>query len=455
MKLTYQELIEECLIFYETKMRKRQTFAFLEEYEANQWKSPGELREIQWIRLKALLEHAYKNVPYYHEQLKSRKLTPGDIRSREDLYKLPPLTKQNIRDHYSALISSTVNRSELYKSWSGGSTGEPIQFEFGRQAYERRMAAQYRSNAWVGCNIGDKELHLWGIPSPAGRLEDLKERVRQALLRRKFINCYKFSRERLPQIFMAFNRYRPKILVGYASALHAFSAFVQKQTLTPYHPQSIISTAEMLYPEQKELIEQVLKVPVYNRYGSREVMLIAAECSLRNGLHINYDNIVVEVLKNGEPAGEGNLGEIFVTDLNNYEMPMIRYQIGDTGIATQRLCNCGRGLPLLDQVTGRTYDLIIASDGNFLPGIAFNSIIRKYQEIQQYQVIQESLELIRILLVQKAPLSASRVRLLENDLKKTVLGNTTLQFEFTDEIPLEKSGKRRITISKVMPSITI
>jgi phenylacetate-CoA ligase len=239
------------------------------------------------------------------------------------------------------------------------------------------------------------------------------------------------------------------VLFGYASALARFAEFVQAHHLDDIKFLSVISSAEVLYPHQRELIERTFGCGVIDRYGTRELGGIACECQEHMGLHISTENVCVEILRNGIPVPVGEEGDIVVTNLNNYGMPFIRYQTGDVGQLSDVECRCGRGLPMMQIVSGRATDLFKTKDGRTIHRAFFTHLFYDIVEVKQFQVTQESYDLVVVSIVERSPLPSERLVFLERAIKDMMQSDVKVEFEFLDTIPLQPSGKYRFIISKV------
>jgi phenylacetate-CoA ligase len=200
-----------------------------------------------------------------------------------------------------------------------------------------------------------------------------------------------------------------------------------------------IAAAEPVFDNSRRLVEEALGVSLFNTYGSREFMSIAAECPLHDGLHINAENILAET----DGAG---IAPVLITDLHNLGMPFIRYRIGDCAVIGHGACACGRGLPRIRSIEGREFDLLRTSDGRTVPGEFFPHLLKELPEVREFQVRQEAPDRIRVSLVLHAELSESSQALLRSEVDKVFGRGTALAVDRVDQIPLLASGKRRVTI---------
>ena len=436
--------------FYEGIIRGRKTFQRLHEYEANQWKSVDALREMQWVKLQKIMAHAYSNVPFYRSQFDRVGVTPSDLKNASDLLRFPFLTKKDIQENQETLLAADYRDKRLFPSWTGGSTGAPIKFKYDRHSYECRVAASARADRWSGWDFGAKELYIWGVrPTTDSFVVRCKKKIHQRLLRRKVINPYTFSNATLPGYVEELNAYKPDIIVAYAGALATLAQFIKERGLRCYSPKAVIVTAEQTFPEQRELIETVFQAPVFNRYGSREFMIIGMECERHDGFHLNSDNQMIEVLKDGRPVAPGEIGELVITDLNNYAMPFIRYKIGDLGTVAESACPCGRGLPLLKSVNGRIMDALKTRDGRCITGLFFTHLMREFEGVRQFRVIQKSYELVEVEIVPGGTFSDGILPRLRLEIVKMMGDGVQVVFSIVKEIKPLPSGKQRITFSEL------
>ena len=434
--------------FYEGVLRGRKTFTLLREDEANQWRSLAALKEMQWAKLQKLMVHAYTHVPFYRSQFDRAGVTPLDLKSAADLKGFPFLTKKDIQENQEALLASNYHQTPLFSSWTGGSTGAPIKFKYDRHSYECRVAASARADRWSGWEFGAKELYIWGVRHTTDAwVTRCKKKIHQQLLRRKVFNSYTFSSSTLPGYVRELNAYKPDIIVAYAGALATLAQFAKERGLRCHSPKAVIVTAEQTFPEQRALIEEVFQAPVFNRYGSREFMIIGMECDRHDGFHLNIDNQVVEVLKDGMPVAPGEIGELVITDLNNYAMPFIRYKIGDLGVLADSACSCGRGLPLLKRVEGRVMDALKTRDGRCITGLFFTHLMREFEGVRQFRVTQKTYDLVEVEIVRSNTFDEGCLQRLRQEIVLAM--GVEVKFLLVPKIEPLPSGKLRITFSEL------
>ena len=448
----YSKLYKNILSpLYEKGIKKRRMLDYKNFLEDSQWWPMKEkLLEFQRHELQKLLRHSYEQVPYWQEAFKKLGITSGDIKSYSDFQKLPIITKENIRNNKKRMIAENY----LGKTWTkgtGGSTGVPLELDYTPDSYDWRVATSKRGYSWAGCEDGIKQLYIWGAAiGKESWLKRVKKNIHHKVLRHKYVNCFKFSEEEMNKTLKIIQRFKPKVIIGYTNPLYNFAKFINDKGIVDIKVESAISAAEKLYDFQRTEIEKAFNCKVFNTYGSREFMLIASECEEHKGLHLNMENLFVEIIKeDGTVAKLGEMGNIVVTDLHNYGMPFIRYKIGDLGVATDRICACGRGLPLIDKIEGRALDCIKTLDGRIIPGEFFPHLMKEFNEIKQFQVIQERLDTFVIKIVRSRQLEQSRLKFLQDEIRKVTGSQITFDIQFLDQIPLTKTGKLRVTISNI------
>ena len=444
MSAIYEKVFRHVLFpLYEGGMRGRKTLRYLAEYERNQWLAPEQIAELQWRKLKTLLEHCYREVPYYRRRWNEIGATPADIRTPADYARLPVLTKADIRANFEELAAESWRGRILYKA-TGGSTGEPLRFGFTRESNERRAAVMWRGYAWAGARMGRRTLYLWGgaVGNP-GRKQLLKDRFYHAVFGRRMIDSFPMSESNMADYADAIDAYRPEVIVAYVGPLVRLAEWMLATGRKVHRPQAILGGAEALLDYQREIIERAFGAPAYNTYGCREFMLIATECEHRDGLHVNTDHLVVEA----GTAADSTAADVVITDLHNYGMPFIRYQNGDLATPASGACACGRGLPRLQRVDGRKLDAIRTRSGHILPGEFFPHMLKDIRGIQRFQVVQRSLDTLDISIVRGPGFDDSGLDYARREIAKVIGDAVEIRFHTVDEIATGANGKFRVTVS--------
>ena len=443
--MIYEKLFRHVLFpLYESGLRGRKTLRYLAEYERDQWLAPEQIAELQWRKLKALLEHCHREVPYYRRRFKEIGATPDDIQTLADYARLPVLTKADIRANFDDIAAESWRGRILYKA-TGGSTGEPLRFGYTRESNDRRAAVMWRGYGWAGARMGRPTFYLWGgaVGNPS-RKQVLKDRIYHALFGRRMVDSFPMSESNIAGYADAIDAYRPEVIVAYVGPLVRLAEWMLATGRKVHRPQAILGGAEALLGYQREIIERAFGAPAFNTYGCREFMLIASECEHRDGLHVNADHLVVET------GGSDAAGDVVITDLHNYGMPFIRYQNGDLATSAAGPCACGRGLPRLARVDGRKLDAIRTRAGHILPGEFFPHMLKDVRGIRRFQVVQRTLDALDISIVRGAEFDESGLDYARREIAKVIGGDAVeIRFHFVDDIATGANGKFRVTMSEL------
>lgn len=430
-------------------LKGRKTFAYFRDLERSQWKSRPALEDDQFRALRDIVAHGFAHCPYYSEQWRELGLTPELLKAPEDLRRWPVIDRETIREHRQGMRAALPGLRLLGKT-TGGSSGVPLAFDIDAESNERRTAASYRGYAWAGAAPGTRQLYLWGTAVGGQTLRRrLKDALYHQLHNRHMLSCFELTEDRTEHFLRRINAHRPQSIVAYTSAVYSLARCLEERKLEPYSPRSIVVGAEKLHPFQREIIERVFRAPVFETYGSREFMLIGAECERHAGLHLTTESLLVEVLDDdGRPTAAGEEGNVVVTDLFNYGMPFVRYANGDRAVAGFTDCPCGRGLPLLRQVTGRRLDVIKSPDGRLLPGEFFPHLIKDFPAVRRFQVVQERPDELQIRLVAPELRAEDQTRL-ESLVREAIGARMRLVVSPVPDIPLTRVGKLQVVINRV------
>jgi phenylacetate-CoA ligase len=395
-----------------------------------------------------MCRHAAATSPFYQRRFAEAGIDPGGVNRIEDLAGLPLLTKNDVREHLPEILSSAYRREDLVEARTGGSTGVALQIYCDARGVEVRNAAALRSDRWSGWRLGQPIAAVWGNPP---RAVTLKNRIRGLLKDRViYLDTMRVDDAVIDQFLAEWKTLRPGMLYGHAHSLFLLCESLRKRGLT-LAPTGIVATSMMLIAQEREVIEAVCGTKVTNRYGCEEVSLIACECEQHRGMHLNAESNIVEFLRDdGTPCAPGEDGRIVVTELVNRGMPMLRYEVGDRGVPGDRTCPCGRGLPLMEHVTGRVADFLVATDGHRVAGISIiENTLTKLPGIRQMQVIQEAARLLQVNLVPGPGYGPGTVADLSRALQGYLGDTVVVQLSEVATIPQEKSGKYRFTICRI------
>jgi len=435
--------------------RGTRTMRCLKELERTQWWQRDGILELQNQRLRQLVEYAYDSVPYYRGVFDERDSRPHDIESAEDLVKLPVLTKKHIRDSFDQMMAQGFPSKEVMPSSTGGSGGEPLRFHSTRNDWRNwGFAASLRAYGWAGYELGDKRILVSGRNPDHPALRKKKDKVTEFLQRVLLLDVKEMSMENMALLTRRIDSFQPEFIHGYPDAIHLLARFIQTKGGPNLRPRAVITTSEQLYDYQRDIFRKVFGCETYSHYASWEMHAIATECSEHSGYHIAAENVIVEVVDDeGNPVPVGEEGKILVTNLHNYAMPFIRYDIGDVGAISDQVCSCGRGLPLLAKLSGRSADIILTGNGRFIPAMALPWGFLGSLGIGQIQIVQDSYEKVVVKLVLDCEPSQSRLDEITGEIlrqwRPQIGRDTELSVELVDQIPLTEAGKRKMVISNL------
>ena len=445
----YGSLYRDVLFpLYEARLRGRSTLRHLDELTRSQWLPTPTLLDQQWQALRRSLEYAEKHVPFYRRRFAEYGVRARDVHAPEDLLRFPVLTKADIRTHAAELVSETF-RGRLHQSGTGGSTGAPIRFAYDHATYERRVAAATRADRWAGGELGEKEAHVWGIVFDEAPFKRVKRSLHEAVQRKKMLCAFDLSEERLDEVLDSIVRFEPRLVVGYTSPLYHVARHALAQHRVLPRPRGVIATAERLFAHQRETIERAFGAPVFDRYGCREVMLIASECERHAGKHLTVENVFVEIVRGGKLVPAGTPGEVIITDLVNRAMPFIRYKNEDVATLAEGPCPCGRGLPLLASVEGRVLDMIVGPEGQVLAGEFFPHLLKEYTGIDRFQVHQQRDRAITLRIQPGLGWKDEIAGAIEARIHEYLGPRADVRIAVVEEIPVTAGGKFRVAVSEV------
>jgi len=435
--------LQERLKGHDTVSRRR-------ALEKSQWWSTDELERFRVAHLRDFLLDVSTHVPYYRRLFAEIRFNPASVESLADLARIPLLDKPLIRANLQHLRSDDASILQRYNT--GGSSGEPLVFYMGKDRISHDVAAKWRATRWWGVDIGDAEVVVWGSPIELGA-QDRFRQIRDRLLRTKLLPAFEMSAAKLDTFVAEIRAMRPRMVFGYPSALAHIARHAENrgQRLDDLGIKVAFVTSERLYDDQRSQIARTFGCAVANGYGGRDAGFIAHECP-QGGMHTSAEDIVVEIVNSaGEILPAGESGEIVVTHLATREFPFIRYRTGDVGVLRSRPCPCGRGLPMLDKIEGRSTDFVIAEDGTVMHGLALIYVLRDLPEITSFKIIQESRQQVRVRIVSALPLAPVIEARIRDGFRARLGKGVDVLIEPVSEIKPERSGKFRYVVSHASP----
>lgn len=413
------------------------------------------LQKRQLDKLNDILNHSYKNVPYYQQLFEELNIVQnGEVSFKDikEIQSIPFLTKEIIRQAGSDLHSKDIKSRKTYINSSGGSTGEPVEF-IQDTFYKHHNTANFLLiKSWKQCEPCDSTVTIWGAERDilSGK-RPFKENLLDFQLNRIRLNSFKMSNELMQKYIETLNKKKPKLIIAYVQSIYELAKFAKENDIHVEKQHAIHAAAGTVYDYMRKTIEEVFQCKVFNHYGSREVGPIASECSAHDGLHIMMEHTLVEVVnEKGEPCKPGEEGEIVVTSLNNYAMPLIRYKIGDIGVMQEYSpCPCGCNYPKLQKVIGRTTDLFLNTKGEKIDGEYFTHLFYFRDWIEKFQFIQEDIDNVTVKIVKKDEVPQKELEEIEKKIKLVMGNECKVTYRFVDDIPKTKTGKFLYTISKI------
>jgi len=404
---------------------------------------PSELTKVQQKRLRAIIKHAYSNSEFYHRKFKIAKVKPDDIKTVQDLPKIPVTTKSEVRNAFRAqtIVDGKTDLSKCHLARTSGSSGDPLIVVYDEKAEDFQKAVAVRSFLEAGCHFYDKWV---AISSPARAARKKRWFQRLGLLSPMWLSLFDPPEHHIE----ALRRLKPDVLEGYFSSIWLIARKMRENAITDIQPRVLIGSAEVLTEKARKFINSAFGVEIYDQFGCIEVGRSAWECEEHNGWHMDIDALAMEFVKDNEQVAFGEEGRLLYTSLYNYAMPFIRYDVGDLCIPTDEICPCGRRLPLIKHIEGRTDDFVTTADGRVFSPRLGSILMKPILGIAHYRIVQESKSEFTFQLVKDSDFSSKTISQIKNAIKKT-LGDVQVNVELMEELPRDKSGKLRCLISKV------
>jgi len=364
-------------------------------------KSPAVLKEAVAAKLDKIVRHAGEGSAYYRRAWSNLQLPPVGKFATEDLKRLPLINKETLRAHAEELLSDQFSSGQLIESYTGGTTGIQTRIFMDPECRINRIGRQWGVLQRCGYRPGMRRALIWGVESdllPRTVAASLKSAVRHYAAGDEVLCCTVMNDVLMREYYSRVTRFRPAVIYGYPTAVARFAAFILRERLAPVTVSSVIVTAERLTDDDRALIRGVFGGDIFNIYCTREHGCMAFECELHRGLHVDAESAHVEIVRDGQVVPNGHSGEIVVTDLCNYGMPLIRYRTGDLGVLSAEPCPCGLSLPLLSSLDGRATDSLVRPDGSVVVGLMLSDLFLGEPSIRAAQFVQERLDSVEVFL---------------------------------------------------------
>jgi phenylacetate-CoA ligase len=428
------------------------TYRFLLE---SQFWSESQMFDYRLAKLKKLLVHAYQNVPYYNSLFSSIKLKPGDIRTFEDLHKIPVLTKETARRENNNLISRNYSKRHVLKGITGGTTGPPLPLLRDSGDLSFTWAAFYRWYTWMGIDMGDRVTKIWGTRTVLS--QPLKKRilneVKNWYYNRSFVNSFDLNEGTLNAAINSLNSFKPVLIRGYLSALFQIAEFMKDNDISlTFKPKAVSSTTETVLDPFRQLIQKQFSAPFYDQYGCGECNSMAFEAGDGCGLYVAAEHVYIELLNDSNALVTNQEGRIILTNLDNLAMPFIRYENGDSAIPTENAANMKFNLPLIKSISGRTADTIVLANGSKVHGVFFTDILNELNaknpdNIHRFQVYQDTPGEIEFRIESGNKPDDFYLLKLETALSRYFKKNKIITMK---TLPVDPSGKFRYIVSSII-----
>jgi phenylacetate-CoA ligase len=417
-----------------------------------QYDPPEVIRERQLKALREMVRHANGTSQFWKKRFTRYNFAPENLVTLADLSKLPLLTKDNLRNNWEQILSSKYcDVSKLRRAQTSGSTGVPVVVYSDEASDQWKRGAVLRSDEWTGWRLGESIASIWGNVI---HRKDWQGIIRRFLLDRCYIylDTLDMTEEKMNVFADGISKAPPTLLTGHAASLYLFSRFLKaRRPDVRIRPKGILSTCLVLHDFERQMIEEVFGCKVTNRYGCEEVGLIACECERHEGLHVNLDSLIVEVVDNcGNPCTPGAVGQVVLTDIVNRAMPILRYKVGDMAVWSRQSCSCGRTLPLLEKIEGRVADYVVKRNGEYTAGTTLTECFAlMIPNVAQMQIVQEDYDRFVFNIVKTDKFGDESMAKIKDLVSARFGEDAKYQCVFMDKIPSEKSGKFRFCISKV------
>jgi phenylacetate-CoA ligase len=434
------------------RMLGRPTLRYLAELERSQWSTRADIERLQSKKLGRLLAAALEHSPWHATRIRAagldRRVREGSVGLGE-LRRLPTMTRQDAREHADEILWRGVPGG-AFRYNTGGSSGQPLIFHFGRWRQASDAAGRIRARRWWNVELGDREAYLWGAPVELGNTDHIKA-LRDRLLNQLVLNAFEMSPARMDEYVSALRSFRPRCIYGYASSVALLAAHAKARGAALGLPglEVVCTTGEPLYPHQRALIRETFGVRVANEFGSRDIGFTAHETPAGQ-LLLMSESIVLEVLdQHGNPVPDGEVGEAVITGLHSEAQPFIRYRTGDLLRLSGERCSEGRGLHVISEVAGRSTDFVVRADGAVMHALAVIYVLRGVAGVAAFKLIQHALDRVDVLVVRDGRWSEASSAEIVAGLRARLGSSVRVAVQLVEGIPVEPSGKTRQVVSHV------
>ncbi|MGE0083159.1 MAG: phenylacetate--CoA ligase family protein [Desulfococcaceae bacterium] len=437
--------------YLQERLLGRNTFPILKELEESQWWSDERLENLRSERLRNIVHSAYQHSSYWRGLMDEHGISPRNIQTAGDLKTFPFLEKQTLRSRREDMVwKGAGKRIQLIRT--SGSTNEALQFYTNSDREAHINAARIRGHRWMGMNIGEKEGYFWGAPVELSKQDRIKK-IRDFLINNMLLSAMVITPETVPRYLEEWKKWKPKCLFGYPSSFVLVAQIAGQNSidltvLRKSGLKMICTTSEILGGENRKIIHTAFGVPVFDSYGVREGGLIGHECSHQT-MHCVDEQLILETIDPETLLPTQGEGELVVSNLVGTVMPVIRYRTGDIVTLSREKCGCGRTLSSIKISGGRQVDSVVSRNGKWIIGYAFIYICRSVKGIVKFQVLQEHIGTVRVLLVTDRDFPDDGKEQVKKAVQARMKSDDEIIVETADDIAPSPSGKYRPVISKV------
>jgi len=418
------------------------------ELKRNQWLKPLELKRIQQKRLRAILRHAFSNVEFYHRKFETAGIRPEDIKTIDDLPKIPVTTRLEIRNGFRAgtILIKNINLSRCNLSHTTGTSGEPLTIVYDEKAEDFQKAVAVRSFLEAGGHFRSK----WAMITIPARMR----------MKKKWFQKVQFLSPTYLSVFdsvehnaSVLKTLKPDVIEGYTSYIWLLAKAMREKRAEYVRPRILITTAELLTKNARDFINETLGLELFDQFGGAEIGRSAWECEEHQGYHMDVDALAMEFVRGNEHVANGERGRLLYTSLYNYAMPLVRYDVGDVCVPTGESCPCGRGLPLMKVVEGRMDDFVTASNGVIISPTLLLILMKETPGIAAFRITQETKTRVHVQIVGDDSFSPKTLVEVEEGIQGILGKDIDVRIEQVDQVQKDRSGKLRAIVSKVPISL--
>lgn len=427
----------------------------LNELFESQWKTRDELFSDQWQLVRHTVNRAAREVPYYRKTFKRLGWDFGNRNfSYADFSHIPKVEKEDLRDNLPEFLNPNY-MGRVTSGSTSGSSGCSLRLLYDTVHESYSEAGRWRAKDWWGIRPGSPHVSIWGRPFNSYK-DRLNQKAKSYMMNTKLYSAFDLNEEKLESIWRNIFRFKPNIIYGYPSAIFPLSVYLKesKKNARQLGVKVIMTTAESIVAQQREIIEDVFGCKTANEYGCSETGGVVYECPHGNW-HISSELTFMEFLDHdGITVKPGQTGEIFITHLRNDYMPLIRYRVGDTGAFLIGDCGCGRQLPLMEVSVAKESDKVILANGNCYSSELFDyinlAVMKQFPSaINQFRVTQKAYDFIDIEIVAGNGLVDKAEIMFKNLVEKQLNGRLNVNMTKVSRIRRESSGKLRYFISEI------